>query len=409
MKGGTPVNIEEKLLFFDEMLKCNYRVYLWSYCPDLTLIRTNCPSDLITSDVVSFLNFADSLMEYAKNGGRYPFILDTPLSLIWIAAFEYEDDVLSKIHMIGPAFTGKNSLLLMRKELDERELTVKLRSKIFQQLDDIPIIPTTTLFQYAVMFHYCITGERVSTNDIQFPDFHTEDPADDIRLISEEHRGIWLAEQTLIGMIRDGNPDYKKALEKSSALSNGIKFDVGDTMRQQKSSVHVLLTLTSRATIEGGLNPSISYTLSDYYSQRIENSKTTSELTALCRTMLEDYVQRVRQARDNSSVSRQIRNICDYITTHVAEKLLIDSLAEKAGYTEYYFSHKFKKEIGCSVNEFIQKEKLERAKLLLCSTKMGIQEISDELSFGSRSYFSSLFRSYTGISPSEYRENHLKI
>ena len=37
---------------------------------------------------------------------------------------------------------------------------------------------------------------------------------------------------------------------------------------------------------------------------------------------------------------------------------------------------------------------------------MSVQEISDELSFGSRSYFSSTFQRETGISPSEYREQN---
>jgi len=334
------MNLKEKLNFFQELIQCNYNVYLWSYNPDLTLINTNCPSYLITSDVISFLNFADALLDYAKSGGRYPFILDTPLSLLWIAAFEYQEDQLLKIHMIGPAFTGKNSHLILRKELDQKKLSVKLRATIFKQLEEIPIIPTTTIFQYAVMLHYCITGDTITSGDIQFQKNISEESFDDIRLISEEHRGVWMAEKTLTKMLREGNPNYKAALEKSSSLSNGLKIDVGDSVRQQKSTLHVLLTLCSRATIEGGLNPSISYTLCDYYSQRIENCKTTSELSTTCRIMLDDYVSRVQQAKKETAVSKQIQSICDYISLHITEKLSIDVLAKQAGYTEYYFSQK---------------------------------------------------------------------
>lgn len=403
------MNINKKLSFFQNLIRCNYNVYLWSYHPDLTLEHTDCPSELITSDVVSFLNFSDSLMEYAKSGGCYPFILDTSLSLLWIAAFERMQGELVKIHLIGPAFTGKNSHLLMRKELDERNLSVKLRSKIFQQIENIPIIPTTTLYQYAVMLHYCITGENITSQDIQFPENTAQNSSDDIKLISEEHRGIWMTEQKLLTMIREGNPNYKAALEKSSTLSNGIKFDVGNPMRQKQNSVHTLLTLCSRAAIEGGLNPSISYTLSDYYTGCIELAKTTSELSALCRTMLDDYVQRIRQSKDDLSLSSQVRSACDYIKMHITEKISIRLLAKRAGYTEYYFSQKFRREMGCSVNEYIQTEKIEKAKLLLSASQMSIQEISEELTFSSRSYFSTSFRKYTGLSPNEYREKNLKL
>lgn len=65
--------------------------------------------------------------------------------------------------------------------------------------------------------------------------------------------------------------------------------------------------------------------------------------------------------------------------------------------------------MGCSVADYIKREKIAQAKLLLSGTKMSIQEISDELTFGSRSYFSSSFQKETGLSPSEYREQNMKI
>ena len=400
---------EEKLSFFHSLINCNYKVYLWTYATDMTLIHTDCPPDLITGDMVSLLNFRDILHSHLKNGGHYPLILEISFGLLWIAAFEYRDLQPYRIHMIGPVFTGRNSHLIIKKKLDQYNLSVKLRSQVFHQIENVPIIPSTTLIQYGVMLHYAVTGEQIAAYHVQFPENAPREASDDLRLISEEHRGIWMTEQTLMNLIREGNPDYQDALEKSMSLSYGVKFDVGDSLRQQKNSVLTLLTLCSRACIEGGLNPSISYTLCDYYNQRIEDSHTTTELSGICRTMLDDYVQRVRSARENNAVSRQIRSSCEYISSHIKEKLSISALAKQAGYTEYYFSHKFKEETGLSVTDYIRREKLEHAKLLLSASKMSIQQISEELSFGSRSYFSSSFQKETGISPSEFREQNLKL
>lgn len=79
------------------------------------------------------------------------------------------------------------------------------------------------------------------------------------------------------------------------------------------------------------------------------------------------------------------------------------------GYTEYYFSHKFKKEVGCSVTDFIIKEKISQAKLMLEGTNDTIQSISDALSFSNRSYFYTCFQKLTGLSPSEYRKRNGKL
>ncbi len=403
------MTINEKLTFFVELLHCSHNIFLWSYTPDLKLLSTNCPPEVSMGEMISLADFSSAVAEYAGRGGIYPFVLDTLPGLLYIAGFEYHDNILQRIHILGPASTGKNSHILLRKELDRRNLSVRLRSVIFRYIDQIPLIPTTQFFQYAVMFHYCISGERISPEDIQFAKGNSGPVSDEIQLISGEHRGIWAAEQSLLRMFREGNPDYKKALERSSSLSSGVKFDTGDTIRQQKNSLLVLLTLCSRAAIEGGLNPSVSYTLNDYYAGMIEECRTTASLSSLARDMLDDYMQRVRRARSDNGLSPQIQSACDYITMHPRDNFRIADLAERSGYTEYYFSHKFKKETGTSVTDYIRKVKIDHAKTLLGGTHMSIQEISDELGFASRSYFSSSFQKETGISPSEYRRQNLKL
>ena len=147
------MTINERLEFFKEMLRCNYDVYLWTYTPELELIHTNCPQDLVISDASSILDFADTLQEYVTSGKRTPIWLDSSMGLLYISVFEYEEAELKHIHMLGPILRGKNSHLLIKKDLDSRTLSVKLRSKIFRQIEQIPVMPTSSLYQYTLMFH----------------------------------------------------------------------------------------------------------------------------------------------------------------------------------------------------------------------------------------------------------------
>jgi YesN/AraC family two-component response regulator len=208
--------------------------------------------------------------------------------------------------------------------------------------------------------------------------------------------------------IREGNPDYKEAFNMSRTLSSGVKFDSGNPLRNAKNNMLVLLTLSSRAAIEGGLSPTISYTMQDYYTQRVEDAASISEISVLGETILEDYVRRVGLCRANGNKSKWIQSCCDYITAHITEGLSISLLASRAGYTEYYFSRKFKQEMGCSIGEFIKQERIRRAQILLSSTNLSIIDICNELCFNSRSFFSDTFQKVTGESPAEYRRKHLK-
>ena len=67
-------------------------------------------------------------------------------------------------------------------------------------------------------------------------------------------------------------------------------------------------------------------------------------------------------------------------------------------------SQKFKKETGRNITQYIKERKIERAKMLLISSKQSIQEISDSLGFCNHSYFSETFRQVTGMTPGEFRE-----
>lgn len=406
------MNIREKLNFFHQLIQCNHNLSLHSYEPELILTHSGTMQNIISNDddALVLLSLREPIRKHIEKEIREPLFIDDHLGLIWIVVFEYEGNSLLGIHTLGPAYSGRNSYQNIKKELDKHDLSVSNRIKVFKLFDHIPIIPTNQLFQYAVMLHYCVTGKRITTNDLHFTEKASEKPSSsEINLITEEHRGIWLAEQEFMNRLREGNPNYLDALAHSYSLSDGPRFDVGDSLRRAKSTSIVLLTLCSRAAIEGGVNPSVAYTLNDYYMQMIEDCKNIAETSTTCNTLLEDYVQRVQQSKTNNDISGQIRSVCDYIAIHIKEKLSISQLAKQAGYTEYYFSHKFKNEIGCSVADYIKREKIYQAKLLLSRTKMSIQEISDELSFGSRSYFSSSFQKETGFSPSEYREQNMKL
>ena len=68
--------------------------------------------------------------------------------------------------------------------------------------------------------------------------------------------------------------------------------------------------------------------------------------------------------------------------------------------TGYYFSRMFKKEVGKSPADYITEKGIERARQLLVSTNLPIQDISDCLQFCSRSYFSTVFQQLPSVSPS---------
>lgn len=398
----------ERLSFFMELINCNYKLHYWNYDTDFNLLETDWPHDLFSGSFFDFIGFKSLILQHLEKGNHHSLILEAESNLLWIAGFLFDGTMLDSIYLIGPFFGGRDTHLVLRKKLDSYDLSVKLRSSMHKIFENIPTIPSNIQVQYAVMLHYCLNHERINSMDVVWMNSNTTPKTDNVSLSSNSHPGIWMNEQLFCKFMADGDPRYKEAVQKSHLLSYGMKADIGDSLRYHKNNCIVLLTLCSRACITGGLSPDISYDLNDYYAQKIEYCKSLTDTERLCAEMLDDYVSRVQEVKRNSSVSNLIRNSCEYIKSHLTESISIEELAKRTGYTGYYFSHKFKKEMGCSVNDYILKEKIEQAKLMLSGTTQSIQSISDHLAFSNRSYFYTCFQKITGMSPTEYRNAYKK-
>ena len=75
---------------------------------------------------------------------------------------------------------------------------------------------------------------------------------------------------------------------------------------------------------------------------------------------------------------------------------------------ETYLSKLFRKETGLSISEYIRNKKIEEAMALLRYSEKTSIEIATDLGFSSHSYFISVFKKVCGMTPKEYRNQHLR-
>lgn len=398
--------------FIDLILQTN-RLYYWVYDTNLQLQSTTFPDAYPFQDSYQGCDmlFQTQAAQYLQleDGPHAPHFISSFLNLLWLVDYECSNQKVQRIHVLGPVFTQENTYNELRKRMDDRNLSIHTKATVLRSLDAFPVLASTVMGNYALQLHYLLTGTLLKHCDISFLPADSDTPAasDDIPVNS--HYGIYASEQRFLKLFKEGNPEFENALSISHSLSDGVKHNPKDALRHAKNSCLVLITLLSRAAIEAGVSPNTAYDLQDYYTQKIEDAVSLFEANELANEMRNAFFQKVCLVRKSSGVSKIISSCCDYISLHISEKISIARLAKRAGYSEYYFSRKFKQEMGCSITEYITKEKMERAKLLLSTTNMSILDISMDLSFNSRSYFSDTFQRYTGISPGEYRKQNIKI
>lgn len=300
--------------------------------------------------------------------------------------------------MLGPVFLDDYSIQSIEKGLEYLKLTVKMRHHFMEVIKELPVISLDRFYEYGIMLHYCLTGHKIGVADFVYAD----DIEDSSEQVLKETHGTYMTETNILKLIEEGNLSYKKEMEHYKGGKVGT-FSNGDYLRQAKNSVIIFCALAARSAIQGGVAPDVAYLLRDKYIQKTEGAETIAAVNKINQSMLEDYIHRVHHAKSNQNISPAIREACDYITLHLNEKWSIHLLASRLGYSDYYFSEKFKKETGQSVRKYTMMKKVETAKEYLLHSNMSVQEISDELGFSTQSHFGRVFREETGESPGEYR------
>jgi len=96
-----------------------------------------------------------------------------------------------------------------------------------------------------------------------------------------------------------------------------------------------------------------------------------------------------------------------YIETHIADELSVNTVCNHLHISKNCLYSMFHEECGCTVNEYISKKRLESAKTLLTTTDRTVSEISQLVGINNYTYFCKLFKKKEGVSPLEYRKNHI--
>ncbi|NMG05619.1 AraC family transcriptional regulator [Brasilonema sp. UFV-L1] len=98
----------------------------------------------------------------------------------------------------------------------------------------------------------------------------------------------------------------------------------------------------------------------------------------------------------------KLRQILEYIHTHVDSEIKLTTLAQVAGISQYYFCQLFKQSLGITPYQYVLQLRVERAKQLLKNQKITICDVALACGFANQSHFTKHFRKLTGMTPKAY-------
>ena len=135
----------------------------------------------------------------------------------------------------------------------------------------------------------------------------------------------------------------------------------------------------------------------------IWNAMYTREIVEI--QMIDTYINLLIndvEVKDNFVINR----ILKHLHLNIESQISLKKLSRELNLSEGYISDCFKKHMGMTIMKYAKKIRIDRAKVLLVTTTSSILEIGLTLGFHDQSHFHKVFKSFTGVSPSEYRNNN---
>lgn len=121
-------------------------------------------------------------------------------------------------------------------------------------------------------------------------------------------------------------------------------------------------------------------------------------------TILEVFHQNIRNSRleRKKQYSETVGKVIEYIQQNIASDISLEKCAEYADTSYTYLSREFKKETGMRFVEFLNHQRVNKAKSLLIRKDISMKEIVESAGFRNYNYFFKVFKEMEGMTPSEF-------
>jgi AraC-like DNA-binding protein/ligand-binding sensor protein len=287
----------------------------------------------------------------------------------------------------------------------------KSKEELKERLNASPAVDGEKIQSMAEMMQLC--AESLSSGSEDYHDIikrRVEQQGTIVKIIEElkkqygensEKPGYPLdKEKNLMSALRKGDAtEAKKILNELLAM---VFFSNPGQFKYVQLRITELVVLISRVEINPAKSGTLSMEINSQNLKLVQEAKTIEELTDIIHTIV---------GRVSDSISyfhgiphaAALRKAENYIQENFTKKISLKEIADIAGFSPPYFSSIFKEEMGENPSKYLNRLRVEKASRLLLETDMSLSEIASCCCFEDQSWFSKIFKTYTGISPGKYR------
>lgn len=143
------------------------------------------------------------------------------------------------------------------------------------------------------------------------------------------------------------------------------------------------------------------------YSEVWEEKKLLvyGEILSLINLLKEDSTISVEENSIRHDIAKKAQR---FMEAHLHEKITLSDMAETVGLSNTYFHTLFRAATGMTPHDYLVQCRVNAAKEILWDSSVSMSEVAERCGFGCQQYLNNVFKNVTGLSPGQYRKECLR-
>lgn len=310
--------------------------------------------------------------------------------------------------LVGPFLMDEPDSILLTDISKKYSLNVSQTLELFEQAGSIPVLPPSKVNHISKLLYHLLSSlmsegkELLKANSQKLLQQSKINESiqryKDIPVVSSSYP--YEKEKELITKAKTGSVEGAKAI--LNDLLGYVLFSEGNSLEVVKARALELCSLLSRAAMEGGSPTDHILKMNNLFLKNIQQITSMDQLLY----KLQDIVETFTECMFNYPTSKNselIKKAMSFISANFNKNITLEDVALHVHLHPAYFSTLFKQSMGSSFKEYLNMVRIEESKRLLFNTDISIIDIAISTGFEDQSYFSKVFKKYTGLTPKQYR------
>ena len=308
----------------------------------------------------------------------------------------------------------RNSFSLVYENLSKENRKILSEEECWKYYSALPFYPLGDMRDYMILLDFLfglnleeayskILHRQVGKNQLELAQEMRERGSGDF--FSRE-KYLFYYENKIMNLVSQGDTEVLKQgiAELGTSVLPLLK---SNSLRTEKNYTIMILEKLSSLAIQVGKDILSVIRLRNYYARKVEGETDFMGVLAVRDSAIIHFTKELHGVA-NRSKSSLIRCVLQYINLKIYENIRISDLAKQFYLSESALRRKFKEEMGMSMNEYINRRKIEESKMMMRSG-VPVGEITKRLSFYDLSHFYRTFKKYTGMTPQTFRNQNGKV